>query len=150
MSQVCITYATGDDLEAMAAIESRLFSRPWKVEHFREAFAREYATLLVAKAEQTVCGYVCMYCSADEGEITNVAVDPSFRRMGIGTELMNAAQSEAREKHLQQLILEVRISNEPAISLYNKMGFVNCGVRKNFYAEPVEDAALMVWESKEC
>ena len=146
-----ITLAKEADLDAVAAIEKQLFSRPWTKEHFHQALCNPAAKLWVFKDEsETVCGYVCMYCSVDEGEITNVAVDPKFQRRGYAGALLEVAKQYIAESQLQRIILEVRMSNENAISLYRKMGFENLGIRKGFYEEPKEDALIMAWENIRC
>ena len=79
----------------------------------------------------------------DEGYIANVAVDPKYRKAGVGTLLVRRIFSLAREKGLSFVTLEVRASNENAISLYEKCGFKTEGRRKNFYSDPKEDAIIM-------
>ena len=84
-----------------------------------------------------------MYLSLDEGEITNVAVDEAYRGQHIGTRLMEQLLEEGWRGGLESIVLEVRVSNAPAIHLYEKMGFENLGVRKGFYDLPKEDAYIM-------
>ena len=78
-----------------------------------------------------------------EGQITDIAVKPAFRRRGIANELLSAALDRARKDALQMIFLEVRVSNLPAISLYEHFGFETVGTRRNFYAHPREDAYNM-------
>jgi ribosomal-protein-alanine N-acetyltransferase len=85
-----------------------------------------------------------MYISCDEGEIVNVAVLPQARRMGVGDALMEESSRRASLKNVQQIVLEVRVSNEAAIRLYEKHGYVRCGIRRGFYELPKEDAYIMV------
>ncbi len=84
-----------------------------------------------------------MYVALDEGEITNVAVDPIFRGQGIGKLLLEELFFRARKNRLSSIVLEVRASNTGAIALYTAMGFVDLGIRKNFYEFPTEDARIM-------
>ena len=84
-----------------------------------------------------------MYISFEEGEITNVAVSSKYRKHGIGNHLVTAMQRVAKEKNLERMILEVRATNEPALSLYKRKGFTELGIRKNFYEKPTEDAIIM-------
>ena len=91
-----------------------------------------------------MAGYIGMYLSLGEGEITNVAVAPEFRRRGIADALLTEIKREAAECGVTSLVLEVRVSNQNAICLYEKHGFVSCGVRKGFYEQPKEDAFLMI------
>ena len=93
--------------------------------------------------EDLILGYIGMYISFEEGEITNVAVSSKYRKHGIGNHLVTAMQRAAKEKNLERMILEVRATNEPALSLYKRKGFTELGIRKNFYEKPTEDAIIM-------
>ncbi len=146
-----IALASEQDLASIAGIEKQLFSRPWTEEHFHQALCNPAAKLWVSKDEENVvCGYVCMYCSVDEGEITNVAVNPQYQRRGYAGALLEVAKQHIIDTKLQRIILEVRVSNENAISLYQKQGFENLGIRKGFYEDPKEDAIIMAWENLKC
>ena len=83
--------------------------------------------------------------SIDEGEITNVAVSPEMRCHGIGGMLLAEAKKEAESRSVGRIVLEVRCSNDSAIRLYERNGFVNHGVRKGFYELPKEDAYIMIY-----
>ena len=89
-------------------------------------------------------GYIGMYLAADEGEITNVAVDPACRRRGIGEGLLTEMKKRAADHKIARIVLEVRVSNEGAIRLYEKQGFSSVGIRRGFYELPKEDARIMV------
>ena len=99
---------------------------------------------LVAEEDGAICGYIGMYLSIDEGEITNVAVLPAKRGSGVGSMLLKHALACAAQEEIVQVVLEVRVSNEPAIRLYEKYGFKHCGIRKGFYDFPKEDAYIMI------
>ena len=131
------------DCERVAALEKRIFSQPWSEQGFADALSMEQNIFLVAEEAGEICGYLGMYQSLDEGEITNVAVAPEMRNTGIGWELMQVAIAKAKEQGILQIVLEVRVSNASAIHLYEKCGFLNCGVRKGFYDFPKEDAYIM-------
>lgn len=133
---------TLDDVKKVAEIEKECFSLPWSEASFEDSLAREDTVFLVCEDTEVV-GYVGMYLSFEEGEITNVAVTPSYRKRGCGNLLMEAIAKEAKERAAQCIILEVRVSNAPAISLYKKHGFEEIGIRKNFYEHPTEDAIIM-------
>ena len=144
-----------EDTEQVARIEAQCFSLPWSKQGFLDSIAREDTIFLVAvgqqeandcvktESEEIILGYIGLYTSFDEGEITNVAVSPEYRKQGIGDQLVTAMQKAAKEKNLERIILEVRAANEPALSLYNRKGFVKLGIRKNFYEMPTEDAIIM-------
>ena len=90
-------------------------------------------------------GYAGVISAKPEGEITNVATHPDFRRKGIGEGILEYLKALARTKEIDSLYLEVRRSNEAARALYEKAGFVVVGERKGFYKNPKEDAILMGW-----
>ena len=85
------------------------------------------------------------YCAAaDQADILDVAVQPSFRRRGIARSLIETVLADAENNGVQTVFLEVRASNAPAIALYTALGFTPCGKRKNYYTAPREDAVLML------
>ena len=89
-----------------------------------------------------------MTSSFGEGEIDKVMVDPAFQRQGVADALMDALLRLGESIETSEFTLEVRVSNEPAIRLYEKHGFQSEGVRPRFYEKPVEDALIM-WRRKE-
>ena len=134
---------TPSDVPQVAAIEAQCFSLPWSEQGFLDSIAREDTIFLVAEISGAIAGYIGMYTSYGEGEITNVAVSSEYRKQGIGNALVGAMQSTGREKQLECILLEVRFSNERALSLYKRNGFKELGLRKNFYEKPTEDAIIM-------
>lgn len=142
---IAIRAMQAEDAEEVAVIESRTFSQPWSKQGFLDSLALEHAVFLVAEEDNRVLGYIGMYVSLDEGEITNVAVDSDARRRGIGAMLVEAMKKEAGLRGVTQIVLEVRVSNESAIRLYERNGFVNQGIRKGFYDMPKEDAYIMLY-----
>lgn len=133
-----------EDAAEAAALEAQIFSQPWSEKGFLDALHLPNTIFLVAKEDGGLAGYIGMYTSMDEGEITNVAVAPQFRRRGVGTRLIEKIRSEAAAHGVTSIVLEVRVSNEGAILLYEKCGFRDCGVRRGFYELPKEDARIMV------
>ena len=134
---------TLQDVTAVAEIERECFSLPWSEQSLMDSVVREDTVFLVCEDDDSIVGYIGMYISFDEGDITNVAVSPVHRKKGYGEALVVKAKAVAKAKQLEMILLEVRVSNEPAISLYKKMGFEELGLRKNFYEHPVEDAIIM-------
>ena len=143
MEAINIRRMETSDAEEVSRIEQQIFSRPWSCQGFLDALSGGNAIFLVAESEERIIGYCGMYCAADEGEITNVAVDVSFRRRGIGKKLVEHLLMEAEDANIKNIILEVRISNEEAIRLYENMGFSVQGIRKGFYEKPKEDGYVM-------
>ena len=133
---------TIEDIQAVTEIEKKCFSSPWSEKSFEDSISREDTIFLVCE-EGSITGYIGMYISFDEASITNVAVSPEFRKKGYGEQLVAEAKFAAKEANAENIFLEVRVSNEPAISLYKKMGFEELGIRKKFYEHPVEDAIIM-------
>ena len=131
-----------EHLSAVAEIEQISFSDPWSVESL-ELMLGEQAMGLVALEDGRVLGYVGMMCVLDEGQIINVATHPDARRRGVGRALMIAIEQSAKERGIVFLSLEVRESNAAARSLYSSLGWVECGIRKNFYSKPTENACIM-------
>ena len=131
-----------EDIPEVAAIERLCFSQPWSEKGFMEGLEAS-AVFLVAEEDSRIAGYIGMYISAPEGEITNVAVAPEFRGKGIGTELVDAMKLWAFDHDVTRIVLEVRVSNAAAIHIYESAGFVKLGIRKAFYQFPTEDAFVM-------
>ena len=143
MSEIIVRKMQPEDLLQVCEIEKDNFSLPWSEKSFLESMERNDTVFLVALNGEEVAGYLGCYCVAGEGEITNVAVKSSYRRQGIGGKLLETLYKEAKALHTQEFFLEVRESNEAAIGLYSRQGFVKEGVRKNFYEKPVENAVIM-------
>lgn len=138
------------DLLQVEAIETALFSDAWSEQGFEDTLNSPYVISLVAidEAEDTILGYIIMYVSFEEGEISNVAVAKSAQNRGIGSALMQAILEKGLEESVTRFILEVRVSNTPAIALYKKFGFTEIGIRRDFYEKPREDALIMVREKE--
>lgn len=131
------------DLPAVMLIERRSFTAPWEETTFHALMRRPSAALLVAEAEGRLVGYAVLWFAADEGELGDLAVHPEARRRGVGREIVRACLEEARRRGARSLFLEVRSSNLAARGLYEGMGFRTVGLRKAYYASPVEDAVVM-------
>lgn len=142
-NRVTIRPMTEEDLLQVETIEQESFSLPWSFDAFKSTLDREDTLYLVAEEESVILGYCGMYISFDEGEIPNVAVKKEFRSQGIGEVMMNELLSRAGERGVCSAFLEVRKSNEAAKRLYEKLGFEEAGIRKNFYEFPKEDAVIM-------
>jgi ribosomal-protein-alanine N-acetyltransferase len=130
-----------------ARLERLCFSEPWS-EKSLLLLASSDAVGFVVTENDTVLAYGGMMTVLDEGQITNIAVDPCHRRKGFGTDIVHALIGYAQENGIVSISLEVRESNAAAIALYGSLGFVRCGLRKNFYRAPVESAIIMVWKKE--
>lgn len=130
-------------MSQVAEIEKRIFSIPWSKKAFQDSMESENTIYIVAKEQEKVLGYAGMYVSFEEGNITNVAVDINARRRSIGRSLIVDILNKGKEKGVTDVFLEVRETNYAAISLYEKIGFQEAGIRKNFYEKPTENAVVM-------
>jgi len=144
MRDIKISPMTLDHMEDIMVVENLSFSIPWSKAAFIEeitknSFAYYYAAIINCKA----IGYGGMWQVFDEGHITNIAVHPEFREIGVGSRILEYMIEEAIKKGINKMTLEVRKSNESAINLYQKYGFVNEGIRKSYYADNGEDAIIM-------
>lgn len=133
-----------EHLSGVAALEQLCFpAEPWS-ERALLTLCRDHGAGYVAiDADGRVLAYVGMTYAADEGSITNVATHPDARRQGLGRSVVKALLAKAASLNLAFIYLEVRPTNEAAISLYQSLGFAVVGRRKNFYRHPTEDALLM-------
>ena len=138
-----IVNMTEEHIKDLAELEKECFHAPWTEKQLEEEQKSEYSLFLVALNDETVAGYVGCQTTIDGGYITNVAVFPNMRGKGIAQKLLFELNNKIKEKQLEFITLEVRVSNIPAINLYRKMNYQEVGVRKNFYRNPKEDALLM-------
>lgn len=129
-------------IPALSKLEALCFSSPWTADGLAEELDNDQAHFLVAEADGQVAGYLGVQEIYGEGYITNIAVFPQFRGNGIAKQLLISAATGATERQCDFLTLEVRESNTPAITLYEKMGYVYMGQRKNFYHDPTEHARI--------
>lgn len=140
-NKIKISIATVDDIADIAYIEKQCFSIPWSENAIHESMTAN-TVFYVARANDTVAGYIGLTKIAGEGYVTNVAVLPEYRRKGIGRALLEYVINDCNTQ-LDFISLEVRVSNNAAISLYKKFGFTQVGTRKRFYTHPYEDALIM-------
>ena len=133
------------DAAQIAQLEKLCFSEPWSERQLLETMEDPKGVLYVAVQDDDgqVLGYAGLHDIVGEGYVDNIAVFPQFRAQGIGEALTRALIEYMRCASLEFLTLEVRASNLPAISLYEKLGFRQEGRRKNFYRHPTEDARIM-------
>ena len=125
-------------------LEKQCFSMPWPAELLKSQMKDSQHEFIAAlDNEGRVLGYVGMMVVLDEGYISNVAVAPGYRRQGIADALIRRLEAICDARALAFVSLEVRAGNAPAISLYEKHGFRQVGLRKNYYERPREDALIM-------
>jgi ribosomal-protein-alanine N-acetyltransferase len=133
-----------EDIRQIMDIENESFSTPWTEAAFLAEIHKPYSLSRVLMIGDRLGGYLCMNLILDEGHILNLAVHPDFRRRGLATRLINEALAALKKKGCRFLYLEVRGSNIAAKQFYVQFGFRDAGLRKKYYANPVEDAVLMM------
>lgn len=131
------------DIPYLVSIENACFSTPFKEKDFLDILNSEISSVLVAKVDGNVIGFVSFTIIIDELQIINVAVDPLFQGKGIGNAIMNELISYGSKNGVLKYFLEVRESNLSAIHLYEKYGFKQVGISKNHFSLPRENAILM-------
>lgn len=136
-----------EHVSGVAAVSRECFSMPWSEKAIREELTSPLAVTFVAVEKESglpggVVGFINACFVMDEGYVNNIAVTERFRRKHTGTLLLEKMISCGKSRELAFLTLEVRVGNQPAIALYEAMGFLPVGRRKNFYQKPVEDAFL--------
>ena len=139
---------TAEHVAQVAALEAICFHDPWSEKSVASELTNPLSLWLVALDGDRVAGYVGSQSVMGESDMMNVAVHPDYRRQGIAEKLCLALVEALKEKGNHCLTLEVRASNEPAKALYEKLGFIQVGLRKNYYRNPKEDACILrkEWE----
>lgn len=137
-------YLKEEDIDQILKIEELSFATPWTRQSFEnELKLNQFAVYLVLEKEGQIVGYCGMWLIVDEAHITNIAVLPEFRGQKLGEAILRMIMEVAKKKGAKTMTLEVRVSNTVAQSLYRKLGFMNGGIRKNYYTDNYEDALVM-------
>jgi len=135
------------DLPFVMEIEWRSFSNPWPESSFRgeiENRGISHPSVIVYRPQDRIIGYILVWLKGDEAQISNFALHPDYRRLGIGRRILEDTLRMIRRKGGRFVMLEVRTTNFPARRLYSRYGFSPLAVRKNYYQDPVEDALVMI------
>ena len=127
----------------IAELEKLCFSEPWSENSIATELTNPLSAWLVAMDGQMLAGYVGSQSVMGESDMMNIAVSPQYRRQGVAQALVEALVAHLKERENISLTLEVRVSNAPAIALYEKLGFVQVGRRPNYYRSPKEDALIL-------
>ncbi len=135
-----------DDLEAVMEIENSMFRQPWSETGFFSFLLRSDVLFLVAEEQEQIIGFCGAQIAVDESDVLQVAVCKERQHQGIGNLLMDQLKTSLTEAGVIRIFLEVRAGNQAAIRLYEKQGFEQIGIRKNYYEEFQEDGLVMRWE----
>lgn len=139
-----------EDADGVARVEAACMPVPWSRQSFWEEASHSDAYYLIARdvdRDNLIVAYAGCWVLANEGHITNVAVDPDYQGQGLGRRLMNELTSRVKTLGVDSMTLEVRPSNTVAINLYTSLGFRSVGQRPKYYTNPVEAAEIM-WNTK--
>ena len=128
---------------AVARLEGECFSLPWSESAIRSELSNPLSLWHVATFQEKVIGYVGSQSVINEADMMNLAVDADFRRQHIGEKLVLSLIDHLKQQQISSLTLEVRVSNDAAVSLYEKHGFVQVGRRPGYYQKPKEDALIL-------
>ena len=142
------TEMKAEHVPQVAQLEKLCFADPWSEMSIASELRNIWSYWVVALDGDEVVGYIGSQSSCDETDIMNIAVHPDCRRRGIAESLIDNLIKELKNRGSHALMLEVRVSNDPAIALYEKLGFQQVGRRKNYYRNPKEDALILrkEWE----
>ena len=149
LSDITISPMTKDDVEAVVQIEAEAYGKHhWAKSSFYDEMSNNLAKYYVAKTpDGNLVGYAGTWHIIDEGHITTIAVKKEYLRNHIGEYIIQKIISDCYKENIKYLTLEVRVSNDPAIKLYEKYGFRSLGTRKKYYQDNNEDALIMWTEN---
>ena len=149
LSEITISQMSKDDVEAVVQIEAEAYGKHhWAKSSFYDEMSNNLAKYYVAKLpDGELVGYAGTWHIIDEGHITTIAVKKEYLRNHIGEAIIQKIIDDCYKNNIKYLTLEVRVSNIPAIKLYEKYGFQSLGTRKGYYQDNNEDALIMWTEN---
>jgi ribosomal-protein-alanine N-acetyltransferase len=150
MTTVAIEIRTLDlsDLDAIEQIEQQAYPTPWSRSMFASELAKPTSICLGAFEGRDLVGYIINSRYVDAWHVMNVAVHPEHQRRGVATALLEKLFERTRGDERRGYTLEVRVSNEGAIRLYEQLGFDSRGIRRGYYTDNREDALIMWRDSR--
>ena len=133
--QINIRKITEKDAPSAAIIERACFHEPWSLDVIRQSLAVPSFYGLVMETDGEIIGYACGSALFEDAELMRIAIFPKHRQKGLGDLLLQAFIDEAKNRGAERMFLEVRASNEPALALYIKNGFMKNRLRKRYYPD---------------
>ena len=127
-------------LDLVDAIERNSSKSPWPTENFRSSLENSTNLSYALMRKDKLIGYVIATLAIDSADILNIAIDSRYQRQGYATKLLSHLVNEFSKKGAKEFFLEVRASNNGAISFYNSQGFKQISVRKNYYMKNSNDS----------
>ncbi len=152
IQEACVTFLlklkrlTAESLPAVLDLDQQCFNGLWTLEGYQRELDSPNSDLVILvddRASPPVVGLGCLWAILDEAHITIVAVHPNYQRQGFGQAILFALLQSAHQRGLERATLEVRISNQSAINLYQKFDFRQAGQRKRYYPDTGEDASIL-------
>ncbi len=151
MPSLQVQALTSKDLTAVLDLDRRCLGGLWNLDGYQREIDSPNSDLLVLQRETfdphrapALLAIGCSWTILEEAHITLLAVDWDYQRQGLGQAMLYCLLKAAHDRGLERATLEVRVSNQAAIALYEKFGFQTAGRRKRYYAETGEDA-LVLW-----
>ena len=148
MQKLEIKPATAEDIEEILVLDCLCFMGIWT----RKAYLREIESpnssllllwLTEAQSHPKAIGIGCLWSIVEEAHITLLGIDAQYHRQGLGMLLLHSLLKDARQRNLERATLEVKVTNDPALNLYEGFGFEVVGQRKNYYTQTGEDAFIL-------
>ena len=132
-------------IQGVYELSKECFTVPWSLESISNELKNNIAHYIIAEDLSTnkVIGFIGVWIIVGEGDITNIAVSPNYRKKSIASNLLLNLFQLCKNNNCDAITLEVRASNIPAQKLYNKFGFIQEGLRKGYYEDNGEDAIIM-------
>ena len=143
-ADIRVRECTKEELPQIVRIEEKYIPSGWSEKGFAEWLElNENAVIFGTFLGDRLIGFANGSYAFEEGELLNIAVEEEYRRQGIAQTLFNTLFQHFTDMGVEKIFLEVREKNTPAVKFYEKNGFEQVGVRKNYYREPADNAVVM-------
>ncbi len=146
LSSLCFSRMQVDDIEEVVAIENDVYPHPWTRGNFLDSLYSGYETWTLREESGPLAGYFLLMLAVDEAHLLNISVRRSLQGRGVGRMQLDKVAELSKENGMSSVLLEVRPSNERALAVYQRYGFIEIGRRKGYYpaaGNTREDAIVM-------